>query len=99
MIDNTDAASRPLALASRHVGVSLSTFLEDDDIQAWFRCGEWPYDVEPHLRALLDETDTATLLDLVIAGGASYASLARCADQLLPDGHDTRRWLDDRRAF
>lgn len=90
---------RALALASRHVNASIGRPIHETELLHWLRSGSVPADRVEHVRSFIDETDTATLQDLVISGAVRYTELATIADQLLPATHDTWKWLDDRRAF
>lgn len=97
--DLSNECLRALALASRHVNASIARPFEEVDLLCWIRFGQIPTDRIEHVRSFIDETDTATLQDLVISGAVRYSDLAGLADQLLPATHDTRKWLDDRRFF
>lgn len=97
--DLSNECLRALALASRHVNASIAHPIEEGDLLRWIRFGRIPTDRIEHVRSFIDETDTATLQDLVISGAVGYSDLAELADQLLPATHDTRKWLDDRRSF
>lgn len=90
---------RALAIASRHVNASIARPIEESELLRWLRSGVIPADRREHVRAFIGETDTATLQDLVISGAVGYRNLAAIADRFLPATHDTRKWLDDRRAF
>lgn len=94
----TDQA-RALALAVRHVNASTPMAISADALLRAVRTGQAPPGFEHHLFAFIDETDTATLADLVISGAATYGQLATLADRLLPKAHDTRAWLHERRAL
>jgi hypothetical protein len=93
-----DECMRALALATRHVNASIAYPFEEADLLNWIH-SEIPADRLEHVRSFIDETDTATLQDLVISGAVSYRELAELADKLLPATHDTRKWLNDRRTF
>lgn len=95
----SDQTRRALAFAARHVNASIARPINEAELLNWIRSGNAPADRQEHLRAFIGETDTATLQDLVISGAVRYGELATIADQLLPATHDTRKWLDDRRAF
>lgn len=95
----SEASLRALALATRHVNASIARPVTEAELLQWIRFGGVPADRLEHVRSFIDETDTATLQDLVLSGAVRYGDLARIADQLLPATHDTRKWLDDRRAF
>jgi hypothetical protein len=97
--DLNDGARRALALAARHVNASISRPVSEREILDWIRAGAAPADRQEELRAFVDETDTATLQDLVLSGAVSYADLATIADHLLPENHESRRWLHERRSF
>lgn len=91
--------SRALSLAVRHINASIPRPCSEAELLTWLRCGAAPADRAESLRAFFDETDTATLQDLVLSDAVTYAQLADLADRLLPAHHDTRQWLDERRAF
>ena len=97
--DLNDGARRALALAARHVNASIACPVSERELLDWIRAGAAPAGRQEELRAFVDETDTATLQDLVLSGAVSYADLAATADQLLPKNHETRRWLHERRRF
>ena len=86
-----------LAAAIRHVNVSTPLAIDEASLLRAIEVGDVPPGLGHHVHAFIDETDTATLSDIVTSGVATYGQLARLADRLLPDGHDTRRWLDGRR--
>lgn len=103
--DHSSAASgllnpgqaRALALAARHVNASTRTTMGESQLLDAIRARGAPPGLEPHLLAFIDETDRATLCDLVLSSVATYGQLAALADDLLPASHPTRRWLDERR--
>lgn len=97
--DLSNESLRALALATCHVNASIARPFEEGELLRWIRSGHVPKDRLEHVRSFIDETDTATLQDLVISGAAGYSDLAKLADKLLPTTHDTRKWLDDRRFF
>ena len=51
------------------------------------------------VREFLNEAELETLSDLVTSGAISYDQLADAASLHLPSGHETRRWLDDRKGL
>ena len=89
--------SRALAAAIRHVNVSTPLAIDEASLLRAIEQDDIPSGFIHHVHAFIDETDTATLSDIVTSGLATYGQLARLADRLLPNGHDTRRWLDGRR--
>ncbi len=60
------------------------------------RTGVIPVGGEHALFAFFDEMHTISLADCVMGGVGTYAQFAALADRLLPEGHDTRTWLDER---
>ncbi len=88
---------RVLDLAIGHVNASTPQPITKSQMIDAIRTGTPPAGFEHHVRAFLDETDLGLLSDLVVAGGATYAELARLADTTLSAGHETREWLDGRR--
>ena len=93
----TAGQARAVALAARHVNASTPEAIPDLALLGSLQTGLVPARDRHHLRALSDETDTATMADLVVSRAVTYGQLAILADELLPAGHDTRTWLDDRR--
>lgn len=93
------AQQHALALAARHVNASTPHAIPEDALLGALQTGCVPTGFEHHLFAFFDETDPATLMDLVISGAVGYGQLAALADRLLRPGHATRTWLDDRRCF
>lgn len=94
-----EGQDRVLALTIRHVNVSTPAAIDAASLLRAIAGGEVSPALAHHVHAFIDETDTATLSDLVTSGLATYRQLARLADRLLPNGHDTRNWLDGRRDF
>ncbi len=93
------AQQRALALAARHINASTPHAISEDVLLGALRTGCVPPGFEHHLFAFFDETDLATVMDLVISGAVGYGQLAALADRLLRPGHATRTWLDARRSF
>ena len=93
------AQPRALALAARPINASTPRAIPGDVLLGALRTGCVPPGFEHHLFAFFDETDLATVADLVISGAVGYGQLAALADRLLRPGHATRAWLDARRAF
>jgi hypothetical protein len=89
--------ARALDLAIGHVNASTPRPITGRQVTDAIRTGTPPAGFEHHVKAFLDETDLGLLSDLVVAGGATYAELARLADATLPAAHETRQWLDGRR--
>lgn len=94
----SEAGNRALALAVRHVNASTLSPLGEQELLRLLRSGKVPSNRREQLRAFIDETDTATLQDLVLSRAATYDELSALAGRLLPVTHDTRRWLDERTA-
>ena len=93
------AQQRALALAARHINASTPRAIPEDVLLGALQTGCVPPGFEHHLFAFFDETDLATVADLVISGAVGYGQLAALADRLLRPGHATRTWLDARRSF
>ena len=55
-----------------------------------------PSGYEHGLFDFLDEMYVASLADLIIGGVGTYAQFAALADQVLPENHGTRTWLNER---
>ncbi len=91
--------ARTLDLAIGHVNASTPQCVTRRQVMDAIRTGTPPSGFEHHVRAFLDETDIGLLSDLVVAGGATYAELARLAERTLPAAHETREWLDGRRTL
>lgn len=92
-------ARRALQLAAGHLNVSaLHTFTPQEllkSLQDQNTIGI----ADPRLYAFFNEIDTETLTDLVLSEAITYQELADGAALHLHDGHETLRWLDDRKAF
>lgn len=97
-LQNLGAGARgALRTAVRHLNAPLPQPVDEASALRWLRDRSWTPEERTHARALLDETDPAILLDLVLGGAVRYVDLAECADLLLPVTHPTRIWLADRR--
>lgn len=92
-------AARALRFAAGHINVSVKNPIPDVVLLDALRTGAVLPEYDHHILAFFDETDTATIADLVISGAVTYGQLAAWADRLLPELHETRSWLDERRAF
>ncbi len=89
--------TRALALAVRHVNASMRTPISEGELRTALITGEIKEQFENHLFAFIDETDRATLCDLVLSRATTYGRLAILADRKLPPKHPNRTWLDERR--
>lgn len=87
---------RALQFAVGHINVSVREQITSEDLFGYLKGRA----VEPrhrhHFSAFFDETDTATISDLVLGGDISYCELSALSDRILPDGHPTREWLHER---
>jgi hypothetical protein len=97
MLELNGPQARALALATRHVNASTPVAIPEAVLLRALRTGIIPPGYKHHVFAVLDETDTATLADLVISGAVTFEQLAGLADQLLPFAHPSRVWLNGRR--
>ena len=92
-------ARRSLRGAIGHLNASLPHNVSEREL----RCSL--LDIQPFsidrvcVREFLNEAELETLSDLVTSGAISYAQLADAASLHLPSGHETRRWLDDRKGL
>ncbi len=91
--------ARALALAVRHVNASTRVPITEAALRTVVVTGDIPHEFEHHVSAFIDETDRATLCDLVLSRATTYGKLASLADRLLPPEHTNRRWLHDRREL
>ncbi|MDP4025893.1 hypothetical protein Q8W71_24995 [Methylobacterium sp. NEAU 140] len=89
-------AGRALALATGHVNASAPTPIAPQDLLRALNAGVAPRGFEEHVFAFFDEVEVETMSDLVRAGSTTYERLAAGARRHLPEGHGTRRWLDER---
>ena len=95
----TPGQARALALAARHVNASTRDAISEVALLGALQSGQVPTRYQHHLFAFFDETDTATMADLVVSRAVTFSQLAAIADKLLLVGHDTRTWLDDCRSI
>lgn len=99
-----EALNRPgvrnsLRFAVRHLNASLPDKITEEELLGSLLSIE-PYAPDRlYIGEFLNEIDLETLSDLVTAGGVSYAELAHAASLHLPFDHETRRWIDDRKAI
>ena len=90
-------ARRSLRVAIGHLNVSLPHNVSERELLCSL------LDIQPFsidrvcVREFLNEAELETLSDLVTSGAISYDQLADAASLHLPSGHETRRWLDDRK--
>lgn len=88
---------KALSFATGHINVSVTNKISPDILFAAIKGAA----IDPKFRnclwMFLDETDTAAIADLVLGGEVSFAELSAAADRLLPEHHDTRIWLNERR--
>ena len=92
-------ARRSLRVAIGHLNVSLPHNVSERELLCSL------LDIQPFsidrgcVREFLNEAELETLSDLVTSGAISYDQLADAASLHLPSGHETRRWLDDRKGL
>lgn len=92
-------ARRSLRVAIGHLNVSLPDSVSEQELLGSL------LDIRPFstdrvcVREFLNEAELETLSDLVASGAISYGQLADAASLHLPSGHETRRWLDDRKGL
>lgn len=95
----SESKARAIGLAIRHINASTKRAITEAELVLAVRSGNIPSGLEHHVFAFIDETDLATLCDIVISGSLSYTMLADIAEKLLPDVHPTREWLNERRGL
>ena len=93
------AQQRALALAARHINALTPRAIPEDVLLGALRTGCVPPGFEHHLFAFFDETDLATVADLVISRAGGYGQVAALADRLLRSGHAIRTCLHAHRFF
>jgi hypothetical protein len=86
-----------LSFAAGHINVSAADKIPSETLFAAIKGEPIDQKFDYHRWMFFDETDTATIADLVLGGEITFAELAATADRLLPESHDTRIWLDERR--
>lgn len=90
---------RALSFAVGHINVSSRHPVSAEELLCSLLCVD-PYHADTaHVAAFFEDTDLATICDLVITGVISYKQLAEAAALHLPEDHETMRWLDERRDF
>ena len=93
-VDQLSAGTlRALRLAVGHLNVSIRKSIVAE--QLWLEITDCPAQIGPHIVAFLEETDLATIHDLVLGGDVDVSALKATAERLLPLGHQTRTSLDE----
>ena len=92
-----ESTLRALSFAAGHINVSVANKISAEILFAAIKGDAVDQKFRHHLWLFFDETDTATIADLVAGGQVSFSELSAAADRLLPKSHDTWTWLNERR--
>lgn len=96
---NRPGVRTSLRFAVRHLNASLPDKVTEKELLGSLLSIE-PYSPDRlYVGEFLNEADLETLSDLATSGGVSYEALAHAASLHLSSDHETRRWLDDRKAI
>ena len=83
-------------IVARHLNVSASRPVTPESFAHILSTGVADDQFKDHLVSFFDEATSADFADIVAEGASSFDRLANLARSVLPEGHRSRIFLDDR---
>lgn len=91
-----DKVARSVRIVTRHLNVSASRRVTPEAFASVLSTGIVDDLYRDHLVSFFDEATSADFADLVAQGASSFERLANLAKTVLPEGHQSRAFLDER---